>query len=66
MRLSAECYPIDSVSKRQLDFVNGTLLHERSIDTNHETIRFWWNRFGPIFAAEIRKRRMLACILLEA
>ncbi len=23
----------------------------------HETIRFWWNRFGPIFAAEIRKKR---------
>ena len=24
---------------------------------SHETIRFWWNRFGPIFAAEIRKKR---------
>ena len=23
----------------------------------HETIRFWWNRFGPLFAAEIRKKR---------
>ena len=23
-----------------------------------DTIRFWWNRFGPIFAAEIRKKRM--------
>ena len=23
----------------------------------HETIWFWWNRFDPIFAAEIRKRR---------
>jgi putative transposase len=21
-------------------------------------IRFWWNRFGPMFAAEIRKRRV--------
>ena len=30
------------------------LLHERGIDVSHETIRFWWNRFGPIFAAEIR------------
>ena len=24
---------------------------------SHETIRFWWNRFGPIFAAGIRKKR---------
>ena len=21
-------------------------------------MRFWWNRFGPLFAAEIRKRRL--------
>ena len=33
------------------------LLHERGIDICHETIRFWWHRFGPMFAAEIRKRR---------
>ena len=33
------------------------LLHERGIDVCHETIRLWWNRFGPIFAAEIRKKR---------
>ena len=33
------------------------LLHERGIEVSHETIRFWWNRFGPIFAAEIRKKR---------
>ena len=25
---------------------------------SHETIRFWWNRFGPLFAAEIRKKRL--------
>jgi putative transposase len=34
------------------------LLAERGIDISHETVRFWWNRFGPIFAAEIRKRRI--------
>jgi putative transposase len=34
------------------------LLHERGIDISHETVRFWWNRFGPIFAAEIRKKRV--------
>ena len=33
------------------------LLHERGIDVSHETIRYWWNRFGPLFASEIRKRR---------
>ena len=32
------------------------LLHERDVDICHETVRFWWNRFGPMFAAEIRKR----------
>lgn len=34
------------------------LLHERGIDVSHETVRFWWLRFGPMFAAEIRKRRI--------
>ena len=34
------------------------LLSERGIDICHETVRFWWNRFGPLFAAEIRKRRI--------
>ena len=33
------------------------LLYERGIDVSHETIRFWRNRFGPLFASEIRKRR---------
>ena len=35
------------------------LLAERGIDISHETVRFWWNRFGPIFAAEIRKRQIV-------
>jgi len=34
------------------------LLHERSIDISHETVRYWWNRFGPIFAAEMRQKRV--------
>ena len=34
------------------------LLAERGIDICHETVRLWWNRFGPMFAAEIRKRRV--------
>ena len=32
------------------------LLHERGIDISHESVRFWWNRFGPIFAAEIGRK----------
>jgi putative transposase len=34
------------------------LLHERGIEISHETVRFWWNRFGPLFAEEIRKNRV--------
>jgi putative transposase len=36
------------------------LLHERGIDITHETVRFWWNRFGKIFAAEIQPSRVQA------
>jgi predicted phage terminase large subunit-like protein len=35
------------------------LLHERGIDISHETVRFWWSSFGPLFAAEIRKKRVI-------
>ncbi|MBB3064364.1 hypothetical protein [Limibacillus halophilus] len=33
-------------------------LHERCIDISHKTVRFWWQRFCPIFASEIHKRRI--------
>jgi putative transposase len=33
------------------------LLFERGIDVSYETVRYWWNRFGPMFAAEIRRKR---------
>ena len=36
------------------------LLHERGIEISRETVRFWWNRFGPMFASEIRGRRVEA------
>jgi len=36
------------------------LLHERGIDISHETVRFQWNRFGPLFASRIRKKRATA------
>ncbi len=25
---------------------------------SQETVRYWWNRFGPMFAAEIRRKRV--------
>jgi len=30
------------------------LLAERGIDISHETVRYRWNRFGPLFAGDIR------------
>ena len=44
-------YPL---SLRQVE----DLLFERRIDICYETVRYWWNRFGPLFASEIRKRRI--------
>lgn len=33
------------------------LVHERAIDLCHETVRQWWMRFVPVFAADIRRKR---------
>ena len=53
IRLAVMLYVRFPLSLRNVE----DLLHERGIDVSHETIRFWWQRFGPIFAAEIRYRR---------
>ena len=34
------------------------LLFERGYDLCHETVRLWWNRFGSMFAADIRRERV--------
>jgi putative transposase len=34
------------------------LLFERGIDICHETVRMRWNRFGPMFAGDIRRQRV--------
>ena len=34
------------------------LLFERGYDLCHETVRLWWNRFGPMFAAEFKRQRI--------
>jgi len=54
IRLTAMMYIRYPLSLRQVE----DLLFERGIDICHETVRFWWNRFGPMFAAEIRRRRV--------
>ena len=54
IRLAVMMYVRFPLSLRNVE----DLLHERGIEVSHETNRFWWNRFGPIFAAEIRTKRM--------
>lgn len=41
-------YPL---SLRQVE----DLLFEIGIDISRDTVRFWQHRFGPMFAAKIRK-----------
>ncbi len=54
IRFAVMMYVRYPLSLRQVE----DLWFERGIDICHETVRFWWNRFGPMFAAEIRKRRI--------
>ena len=54
IRLAVMMYVRFPLSLRNVE----DLLHERGIDVSYETIRFWWNRFGPLFAAEIRRNRV--------
>jgi putative transposase len=54
IRLAVMMYIRYPLSLRQVE----DLLFERGINISHETVRFWWNRFGPMFANEIRKRRI--------
>ncbi len=54
IRLAVMMYIRYPLSLRQVE----DLLFERGIDICHETVRFWWNRFGPVFAAAIRRRRV--------
>ncbi len=54
IRLAVMMYVRFPLSLRNVE----DLLHERGIDISHETVRYWWNRFGPMFAAEIRRNRV--------
>jgi len=54
IRLAVMLYVRFPLSLRNVE----DLLHERGVEISHETVRFWWHRFSPMFAAEIRKRRI--------
>jgi putative transposase len=54
IRLAVMLYVRFPLSLRNVE----DLLHERGVEISHETVRFWWHRFGPMFAAEIRKCRI--------
>lgn len=56
IRLALMMYVRFPLSLRQVE----DLLDERGIDVSYETARAWWNRFGPLFAAEIRKKRIVS------
>src|SRR4028118_2070358 len=53
IRLAVMLYTRFPLSLRNVE----DLLRERGIEVSDETISFWWQRFGPLFAAEIRQRR---------
>lgn len=53
IRLAVMMYVRFPLSLRNVE----DLLHERGVEVGHETVCYGWNRFGPIFVSEIRKRR---------
>jgi putative transposase len=54
IRMAVMLYVRYPLSLRNVEDV----LFERGVDVSYETVRYWWNRFGPMFAAEIRKKRV--------
>jgi putative transposase len=54
IRLAVMMYVRYPLSLRNVE----DMLSERGIDITHETVRLWWNRFAPLFAADIRRQRV--------
>ncbi len=52
IKLAVMYYVRFPLSLRQVE----DILHERGIDISHETIRYWWNKFGPLFSKQIKKK----------
>lgn len=47
------CFPL---SLRNVE----DLLHDRGIESSHETMSYWWNRFGPTCAVRVLRKRVNA------
>ena len=54
IRLTVMLYVRFPLSLRNVE----DLLHERGVDVSYEAIRYWWSKFGPSFASEIRRKRV--------
>jgi len=52
IKLAVMYYVRYPLSLRQVE----DILHERGIDVCHETIRYWWNKFGTLFAKDLKKK----------
>jgi hypothetical protein len=55
IRLAVMLYVRFSLSLRNFE----NLLHERGIDVSHEAVRYWWHRFGPMFALHLGARALI-------
>lgn len=49
IRLAGMMYVRFPLSLRNVE----DLLHERGVEVSHETVRFRWQRFGPMLAAAL-------------
>ena len=54
IRLAVMLYVRFPLSLRNVE----DLLNKLGIDVSYEAVRYWWNRFGPMFAAETRRKRI--------
>jgi len=52
IKLAVMYYVRFPLSLRQVE----DILHERGIDICHETICYWWNKFGILFSREMKKK----------
>lgn len=56
IRLAVMLYIRYPLSLRQVE----DILFERGIDICHETVRLWWNRFGPLYRFIARFKKLSA------
>ncbi len=57
IRLAVMLYVRYPLSLRNVE----DMLHERGIDICHETVRFWWDRFGPMSPRRSENVGFLGC-----